>query len=493
MKSTGSLLCRLENISFSYRSRQADQSGQMNDGQQNRGEEQVLRDIDMDIYRGEMILLAGPSGGGKSTLMQILNGIIPAHTKGSLSGRLTWYPKEGEAFEISSLKPASRAALIGTVMQNADDQILYDKTEDEIAFVLENLAVPTAEMPLRIDAALEKVDLKRGLQTMTLSGGQKQRLVTAVTLAMGQELVILDEPLANLDVAGAISLLKTLKQLTAAGHSVILIEHRMDLLLSFIDRRFWLADGRLQELSQQQLADLQDMTMTQQSPAASAQSGEVCLELEAASMAVRHKTILQPIDFCLRRGERWLVVGDNGGGKSTFLSLLSGVVKPTAGRLHSRYPKRHHFGRVGMILQNPSYQLCMPTVWEEVDLNSRSSELSRRLLAHFELDELTQRHPHSLSEGQKRRLGIAAVLAAEPEVLLLDEPTVGLDPKSLDRLLSALEIFCDRQRLAMVTITHDERCAAWMGDRVLWISLGRHRSGSMELFREYKEEGKKLC
>lgn len=493
MRSTGSLLCRLKNISFSYQNRQADQSGQTNGGQQNRREEQVLRDIDMEIYRGEMILLAGPSGGGKSTLMQILNGIIPAHTKGSFSGQLTWYPSEGEALTVTDMKPAARAALIGTVMQNADDQILYDKTEDEIAFVLENLAVPTAEMPLRIDAALEKVDLERGLQTMTLSGGQKQRLVTAVTLAMEQELVILDEPLANLDVAGAISLLKTLKQLTAVGHSVILIEHRMDLLLSFIDRRFWLADGRLQELSQQQLVQLQDMTMTRQTPAVSTETGEVCLELKEASFAVRQRTILEPIDFCLRSGERWLVVGDNGGGKSTFLHLLSGVLKPTAGRFYSRYPRRQHFGRVGMILQNPSYQLCMPTVWEEVNLNSHSDELSRRLLAHFELEELIQRHPHSLSEGQKRRLGIAAVLAAEPEVLLLDEPTVGLDPKSLDRLLSAIEMFCDRQHLAMVTITHDERCSAWMGDRVLWISRGSHRCGGMELFREYKEEGKKLC
>ncbi|MDO5100208.1 MAG: ABC transporter ATP-binding protein [Eubacteriales bacterium] len=477
MESSKSLLCQLEAISFSYQGRQ----------------EQVLRDINMEIHRGEMILLAGPSGGGKSTLLQVLNGIIPAHVKGNLSGALTWYPKQGEEFTITALKPAARAALIGTVMQNADDQILYDKTEDEIAFVLENLAVLPAEMPGRIDAALEKVDLQRGLQTMTLSGGQKQRLVTAVTLAMGQELVILDEPLANLDVAGAIGLLKTLKQLTAEGRSVVLIEHRMDLLPGFIDRRFWLADGQLRELSQQQLEQLQNMVMTTRTPRGSASGGEVCLELEAAAFAVRQRQILEPLDFCLRSGERWLVVGDNGGGKSTFLSLLAGGLKPTKGRYRSRYPKRQHFGRVGMILQNPSYQLCMPTVWEEVNLNSRNSELAERLLAHFELEELTQRHPHSLSEGQKRRLGIAAVLAGEPEVLLLDEPTVGLDPKSLDRLLSALEIFCDRQKLAMVTITHDERCAAWMGDRVLWISRGRHRSGGMELFREYKEEGKSIC
>ncbi|MDY5742226.1 MAG: ABC transporter ATP-binding protein, partial [Lachnospiraceae bacterium] len=176
-------LCRLRHISFAYQ-----------------GQEPVLRDVDLTIYRGEMLLITGPSGGGKSTLLQILNGVLLEHVGGELEGSVCWIDRDGREKNLNETGPAVRAALIGTVMQNADDQIIYDKTEDEVAFVLENLGVEAERMPERIKGALTRMGLTAGLQTLTLSGGQKQRLVTATTLAMEQELIILDEPLANLDV-----------------------------------------------------------------------------------------------------------------------------------------------------------------------------------------------------------------------------------------------------------------------------------------------------
>ncbi|MDD7266860.1 MAG: ATP-binding cassette domain-containing protein [Lachnospiraceae bacterium] len=469
-------LCRLRHISFAYQ-----------------GQEPVLRDVDLTIYRGEMLLITGPSGGGKSTLLQILNGVLLEHVGGELEGSVCWIDRDGREKNLNETGPAVRAALIGTVMQNADDQIIYDKTEDEVAFVLENLGVEAERMPERIKGALTRMGLTAGLQTLTLSGGQKQRLVTATTLAMEQELIILDEPLANLDVGGAVCLLRQLKALTAGGKAVILIEHRLDLLHAFIDRWFWLEAGRLQEVEREHLPVSQALAGRPSLPPSKPGTGEICLRLTQAAFLVKKQVILQPLDFTLCRGERWLIVGDNGGGKSTFLQLLSGIIKPSLGSYFSRFRPKEHFSRVGMILQNPSYQLFMPTVRAELELHCRSRERSKRLLEHFGLSALAERHPHSLSEGQKRRLGIAAVLATEPEILLLDEPTVGLDPISLEQLLDALERFCDPEKLTTVSITHDERCAGLLGNRVLWIRNGRCRSGGMELFTEYKREGGSLC
>ncbi|HPZ00318.1 MAG TPA: ABC transporter ATP-binding protein [Clostridiales bacterium] len=215
---------RLEHISFSY------EEGNP-----------IFEDVNLCLRYGDFVLLSGVSGEGKSTLLSILNGMIPFITPGTLSGKV-WMNDQ----EVTDVKVSERAKLLGTVLQNADEQIVYDEVRDEIAFGCENLDIPVAEIDRRIAASTAQMKLNPDAKTRTLSGGQKQRLITASTLAMQQKIIILDEPLANLDVEGAHVLLKALQHLAEDGYAVLLVEHRLDVVLPYVNKVMWIKDCKVQ-------------------------------------------------------------------------------------------------------------------------------------------------------------------------------------------------------------------------------------------------------
>ena len=214
----------LKNVTFSY----------SKDGKK------ILDNISFDLNYGEIVLLSGESGGGKSTLLSVINGVIPFITPGELTGSVFV-----DGGDVTNDKISLRAEKIGSVMQNADEQIVYGKTADELAFGCENLGIAENEITERITCASAFMGLDLDSLTRTLSGGQKQRLSAACVLSMGQRIIILDEPLANLDPAGAKILLNALRKLADSGYAVLIAEHRYDIVKEYIDRRVFISDGRL--------------------------------------------------------------------------------------------------------------------------------------------------------------------------------------------------------------------------------------------------------
>ncbi|MFV0528789.1 MAG: ABC transporter ATP-binding protein [Lachnospiraceae bacterium] len=214
----------LENVSFTYFG----------------SSQPVLTDLTCEIPYGALTVISGASGEGKTTLLSILNGSIPRVTDGTLTGTIWLDGQDSRELSMGAI-----SHYIGSVLQNAEDQIIHSRVEDEVAFGCENMAVPADEIQERVAKALERMELGADWATETLSGGQKQRLITATTLAMGQKIVLLDEPLANLDLDGSLQLLTVLKDLAAEGYAVLLVEHRLDVTLPFASRLLWLQDGRL--------------------------------------------------------------------------------------------------------------------------------------------------------------------------------------------------------------------------------------------------------
>jgi energy-coupling factor transport system ATP-binding protein len=481
----------------------------------------VLSHLNLAVGYGEFVVLSGDSGSGKSTLLASLIGSIPHIYAGDRSGRIFV-----DGRDVSDERIASRARFVGSVLQDADSQIVHARVGDEIAFGCENLGMRPEEIGRRVDEAAGALNLDTEAFTRTLSGGQKQRLITASALAMGRKILLLDEPLANLDKEGAEFLLGTLRDLARRGYAVLLAEHRLEAALPYANRHIRLADGMGEHKGdgsfcvppfQFQHTPLQhkknrpfcvDHAPSLRPPSRNLdsvvyeiadQARNDTVGVNGTSLTVGHeraddavfilnnityqtagRTIIENASFYIKRGERIVILGENGCGKTTLLRLLARLIRPTGGSLEQRVapglsgrasPK--WFAKVGYVYQNPNYQLFMPTVLEEIAYKAASTAEARRYAELFGLSELLGRHPHSLSEGQKRRLGIAAVCATRPEVLLLDEPTVGQDDDSLRRMIEALNHINGEYGTTLATVTHDNRCAEALADRTLQMSSGR--------------------
>lgn len=448
----------------------------------------VLKEVDFSVEYGEVALLSGLSGEGKSTLLSIVSGIIPNIIAGKITGEVLIDGKS-----ITGQKLSQTCRKVGVVLQNADSQIIHKIADDEIAFGCENFAIPANKIGAQIDRVCTIMGIDKTAQTRTLSGGQKQRLITASTLATGQKILILDEPLANLDIEGATELMNTLRALAGAGYAVLVVEHRLDMVLPFVDSVWNIRAGTVTKVENKQ-EYLLSQTVTIADNSDSHDKGKALFSINHVAFSVKKKEILKDVNFDIYEGERLLLLGENGCGKTTLLRLLARLYKPTSGSIEQtldpKFGKRKKgkkwFKSVGVVYQNPNYQLFMPTVEQEIAFNAVSREYAEEMLKLFGLEHLRKRHPQSLSEGQKRRVSIAAVAAGNPKVLLLDEPTVGQDYKGLCELVKILDELHDKSGNTMITITHDMRCAEALCDRAVLIANGIVKEqGGKQLAHKY--------
>lgn len=461
---------RLKEVSFKY------------DG----AKENVLENINLTVEYGETVLLSGVSGEGKSTLLSIINGVIPFVNSGEFSGSV-----EIDGKDVTKLKISERSKLIGTVLQNADEQIIYDLVNEEIAFGCENLNIASEEIDRRIERFTTLMQIEKNQKTKTLSGGQKQRLITASTLAMEQKIIILDEPLANLDTHTAHILLKALRNLANSGYAVLIVEHRLDVVKNYIDKVMRIENKQL--FTSTDINDLNSGIKTIPHSDGSL-PGEVLIKGEKLFFAAGNRNIIDGLDIEIRAGERIVLLGENGCGKTTLMRMLARLNKPNDGALSQTITKSKKanskwFSKVGYVYQNPTYQLFMPTLLSEISFKAKSEEMARKMINAFGLSGLEQRHPQSLSEGQKRRASIAAVCASEPTVLFLDEPTVGQDYENLCKTVETVNKINKNLGTAIVTVTHDKRCAGALADRVLIMENGKiSRQGDYRLANEFLDK-----
>jgi energy-coupling factor transporter ATP-binding protein EcfA2 len=453
----------------------------------------AVRGVDLRIERGERVLLLGPSGAGKSTLLAALAGLLPDD-----SGE-----QEGSV-EIDGLAPHKARERVAIVFQDPETQLVMARAGDDVAFGLENRGVPSEEIWPRVDGALSRVGFRYGRErsTAALSGGEQQRLALAGALAPRPSLLLLDEPTANLDPAGAALVRAAIGTAPERETTVVLVEHRVAESQPLVNRVVVLEPGggvRADGPPAAVFAAHGDRLAAEGvwvpgHPIAPrlARSAPGAGLLAADGVGFRHPGAAHPalsdVDLVVRAGEALAVLGPNGAGKSTLALLLGGLLQPGAGRvvasaalageLAGAPPHRWRASaltrRIGSVFQDPEHQFVAPTVREELALGPRRIGLSPgvvastvdRLLERLRLERLAGANPHTLSGGEQRRLSVATALATAPRLLVLDEPTFGQDRRTWIELVDLLATLRDDGH-GLVAVTHDSDFVAALADRSL--------------------------
>ena len=410
----------------------------------------ALEDVSVELREGEVVALLGPSGSGKSTLLRALAGLVPHFHGGRFAGRV-----EVAGRDTRRTRPAELADAVATVFQDPEDQVVMGLAGNEVAFGPENLGVEPKEIWPRVDAALDAIGALhlRDRRTAELSGGELQRVCLAGALALGPRLFLLDEPSSQLDPDGAELLLRAL---TESGAAVVLSEHRVEWALAHADRVVFVDGGRIVlDARAEDAVTWLTRERPRYAPGASAVEpaagarGDVVVRAEGVSFAYRPGLpVLDGIGLEVRRGEVVALEGPNGSGKTTLAKIVAGLLEPSAGAVT-------RVGRAGYLLQDPGRYLVEETALAEAALGVGGAEAqARAALDRVGLAWAAQRHPRDLSSGERERLGLAAVAVAEPDLLVLDEPTRGVDPDRKAEIARWLARYAAADR-AVLVVTHD--------------------------------------
>lgn len=425
-----------------------------------RAAEPALRDACLTIDAG-VTVVAGPSGGGKSTLLRVLNGLVPHFHGGRIAG---FAVVAGES--VIEVPTRNLARHVGFVFQDPELQTVYGIVDREVAFGLENLGVPSHEMAVRVHEALTAAGIahlaRRAVKT--LSGGERQRVALASALAMRPDLIVLDEPTSQLDPDGAAMLLAAARDVADAGRAVVVSEHRLGRLLPRAEALVLVEAGRVTRADPH---TWRPPTAPAAPPRTSA-PGAAAWSLQNVGAAFDGRTVLDGVDLDGRSGEVVALSGPNGGGKTTLLRLIAGVLRPVSGRVE-RIP-----GRIAYLPQNPSALLHRPTIRSEVSMTldrSGDHEPPEAILDELGLLALADRYPRDLSSGERQRAALAAVLAGRPALVLLDEPTRGMDVAARSTLVRLVARLRD-QGSAVVLATHDLELRDALADRAVRVADG---------------------
>ncbi|MFZ3557303.1 ABC transporter ATP-binding protein [Streptomyces sp. BH055] len=482
----------------------------------------TVRGVHLHVPEGELMLLAGPSGVGKSTLLGAVSGLVPHFTGGTLAGRVTVAGRDTRTH-----KPRELADVVGTVGQDPLAHFVTDTVEDELAYGMESLGLTPPVMRRRVEETLDLLGLAdlRDRPISTLSGGQQQRVAIGSVLTPHPQVLVLDEPTSALDPAAAEEVLSVLQRLVHdLGTTVLMAEHRLERVIQYADQVALLpaagepltvgAPAEVMAISpvyppvvglgrvagwdplpltvrnaRRAAGDLRAQLSQKTAPAAIEQRGPGQSPATATPLAatknlgVRRGRIeaLRHINLTVTTGEVLALMGRNGAGKSTLLTTLVGMIKPTSGTAtvggatpHRTTP-RDLIRKVGLVPQEPRDLLCADTVATECTAADKDASAApgtcRALLTDLLPGIADDTHPRDLSEGQRLTLALAIVLTAAPPLLLLDEPTRGLDYAAKSRLVAILRNLAAEGH-AIVMATHDVELAAELTHRVAILADG---------------------
>ena len=510
-------LLEFQNFGFQYKAQQ----------------EPTLENINLKVNKGEKILIAGPSGCGKSTLAHCINGLIPFSFTGTMTGSMRIKGTESKELGLFGI-----AKTVGTVLQDSDGQFIGLTAAEDIAFALENDCVPDPELHERVQATAALVDMNGHLShaPADLSGGQKQRIALAGIMVNQVDVLLFDEPLANLDPAAgktAIDLIDQLQKKT--GAAVIIIEHRLeDVLYRSVDRIVLMGEGKILAdlppaellcaglLAENGIRDplyltalryagvrvtpdmrpesIRTLTLSPEDKAkvrdwmrdnpekAAKQPGEPLLEAEHVRFAYANgHEALKDVSVTVREGELLAIVGTNGAGKSTFSKVVCGFETLSSGTIRFKGTAdwqslsiKERADRVGYVMQNPNQMISQTLIFDEVALGLRARGVPEEEIRPRVEDTLKvcglwpfRSWPVSaLSYGQKKRVTIASILVMRPQVIILDEPTAGQDYRHYTDIMEFLREL-GRSGITIVMITHDMHLMLEYADRAVVFSGGK--------------------
>ena len=482
----------IENLNFKYKTRP----------------EPALENISLELKQGELLLIAGSSGCGKTTLARCINGLIPRSYRGERTGKVLLHGRE-----VADLQILEMAQVVGTLLQDPERQIVASNVFNEIAFGPENLGLPRDEILSRVDQALKRLKLEylRERETFNLSGGEKQKVALAGVLTMNPSILLLDEPLASLDPASAHEALQVFRSLADEGKTVILVEHRVeDAILANPDRMLYMEEGKIKYLGPiknlppeidhtkvklpapwvVQRVKALDIQVTEPPKPSPSPKSEPLVVFENVDFRYdeEYPLILQNVNLEIYPGDLIAVLGPNGAGKSTLVKHAIGLLKPTKGRvlIEGQDTRKMSVAQIartlGYVFQSPTHMLYAPTVREELEFGPKNLDFDPALIPTFVRESLStvnlegfdEYPPLGLSFGQQKRTTIAAVLAMRSKILVMDEPTAGQDFANYTHFMDTLcgasageESVLSAHFSSTLFITHDVDLAVTYANRVL--------------------------
>ncbi|HEY2327717.1 MAG TPA: ATP-binding cassette domain-containing protein [Gaiellaceae bacterium] len=411
----------------------------------------ALDGVSLTIDDGEHVALLGPSGGGKSTLLRALAGLVPHFHGGTFAGKVVV-----AGIDTREARPAQLAGTVASVFQDPEDQVVLTRVANEVAFGLENAGVDPSEIWPRVEEALRLVGAEHlaDRSTAELSGGELQRVCLASALALRPRLLLLDEPSSQLDPDAADEFFDIVERLPCA---VLVSEQRPQRPLAHATRVLFVDQGCI--LLDAPRADAITWLETNR-PLYLPHTPDVVCAIDTVHYSYGEDEVLAGVSLAVRRGEIVALTGPNGAGKTTLAKLAAGLLEPAAGIVEH--------GRAAYLTQDPGRHLITERVHDEVALGA-DDERAREALAQLGLAQYADRHPRDLSSGERERLALAAVLATDPELLVLDEPTRGVDPERKEELARLLRAGAPKR--GTLIVTHDIPWSRTVADRTVELPL----------------------
>ena len=456
-----------------------------------------IENINLTIHDGEVVLICGESGCGKTTLTRLINGLIPHYYEGTLSGQTIV-----EGIDVKNVSLYALSGVVGSVFQNPRTQFFTVDTTSEIAFGCENLAINEEEINLRIEKTVSALKIENLLNRslFALSGGEKQKIACASVSAMEPNIFVLDEPSSNLDIKSIRELKNVLREWKTQGKTIVIAEHRLYYLMDIADRVLYMQDGQIKEnlsisdfkkksadeLHTLGLRTLQSEDFCKMQSVACATKQLYISDFEASYKNAsdgrkKKRKVLDISELMIPQGAVVGVIGNNGAGKTTFAYTLCGLLRAAKGYMSMNgktYMQNQRLKICYMVMQDVNHQLFTESVIDEILLGLDNSDVEKatseaeRIMESLHISEFRNAHPMSLSGGQKQRVAIASAIASDKQVIVFDEPTSGLDYRHMKKVAENLQKLSSLGKTLFI-VTHDPELIAECCNYFVFIENGK--------------------